>query len=78
MDSLPRIGIDWNNRYGDGYVLYLPCSTDDMKKQGIVLKEGLHVRIYGDAYEADAIITWYDNKFWLAKQIQGTFVERGE
>jgi hypothetical protein len=79
MEQLPRIGIDWNNRYGpDGYVLYLPCSTKDIEEQGIVLKEGLRVRIYGDVLEADAVITWYENKFWLAREVPGTLIEIGE
>jgi hypothetical protein len=75
MENLPRIGIDWNNCDGDAYALYLPCSTKDIEEQGFVLKEGLRVRIYGDVLEADAIITWYENKFWMAKQVPGTLIE---
>ena len=76
MPEIPRIQIDWNNNWGaSGYALYLPCSIHDIEEQKIELKEGLRVRIYGDVLEADAVITWYDNKFWLAKEIPGTLVE---
>ena len=79
MESLPRIWIDWNEGWGDDlYGLTLPYTIKHFDEQGIVMQEGLKIRLFGDELEADAVVVLHEynkHKFWCAKVVKGTMID---
>ena len=76
---LPEIHVDWNDNFGANCIaLDSDGSQLDIREQGIVLREGLRVRLYGDASEAEAVIRPFElnqHTFFVAEIIEGTFRE---
>jgi hypothetical protein len=79
MESLPRIWMDWNEGWGDNlYSLHLPYTLEHFAKQGIEMREGLKIRLFGDELEADAVVVHHEfnnHKFWCAKVVEGTMID---
>jgi hypothetical protein len=79
LKHLPEIHVDWNDAYGKNCVA-LDCdgSLQDIREQAIVLKEGLRVYLYGDMYEAEALIRPFELNgytFLVAEIVDGTHKE---
>jgi hypothetical protein len=77
MEALPKIQIDWNDNYGPHLMgLSSNFAQMDIREQGIILRNGLHVRLTGDDLEGEAVIEEFEghggHKLWVAKVIEGT------
>ena len=77
MNETLNIYGDWNDHYGNDQIgLNCRGALDDIQKQNIVFSEGLRVRLYGDALEAEAIITFRTlERVWVAELIKNTLRE---
>jgi hypothetical protein len=79
MEELPRIWVDWND-YCDncdkGTVwLGLDFTRKHFEKQGIPLREGLKIRLFGDDVEADAVVVRVKGGWeWGAEIVEGTLI----
>ena len=57
MEELPRIWVDWNDFCDKDTVwLGLDFIRQHFEKQGISIREGLKIRLFGDDVEADAVV----------------------
>lgn len=74
MAQIPEIYVDWNDGFGNDQI-GIDCvgSKEDIRKKGIILSEGLRVKLYGDELESEAIIKFRPKeKVWIAEIITGT------
>lgn len=80
MENLPRIWVDWNDAYSPTtFGLDLPNTIKDFEDQGLEMREGLKIRLFGDELEADAVVvkTTINGRtfFLVAEIVEGTLVE---
>jgi len=66
-----RIFTDFNARGDYGVPLYLPGSHKDILRKKIELREGLHVTVYDDTYQAEGIVHNTRGE-WYARIVDGT------
>ncbi len=75
MEALPRIWVDWNDFCEKDTVwLGLDYTREHFVKQGIPLREGLKIRLFGDAVEADAVVVAIPAWEWGARIVEGTMI----
>ena len=75
MKELPRIWVDWNDFLDTDVVdLGFAETKSDFEKQGIALKEGVKIRLYGDDVEADAVIVRLQNGLFGGRIVEGTLI----
>jgi len=66
-----RIWADFNALDGDLIPLDFEGSFRDIRRQKVELSEGLHVIVYDDTYQSEAIVEKVKGE-WLARLIPGT------
>ena len=66
-----RIWADFNALQGEYLALDFEGSFRDIRRQRVELSEGLHVIIYDDSYQSEAIVEKVKG-VWLARLIPGT------
>ncbi len=66
-----RIWADFNGIDGDRLALDVKGSIADIRRQGVVFREGLRIIVYDDGYQAEAIVERVEGE-WFARVIPGT------
>ena len=65
---MDKIWVDFNNIGVDGVRLICQGTLDDIKKNGIILKEGLRLIIWDEELLAESIVKFSSNdNCWVAK-----------
>jgi len=66
-----RIWADFNAQSGDLLPLDFKGSIRDIRRQNVELREGLHIVVYDDQYQAEATVVNVRGE-WYARIIEGT------
>jgi len=66
-----RIWADFTDLGGGLIPLDYKGSIRDIRRQNVVLREGLHIIVYDDTYQSEAIVEKIKEE-WLARLIPGT------
>jgi hypothetical protein len=67
--------VDWND-YCDKETVWLGLdyTREHFEKQGIAIREGLKIRLFGEDVEADAVVVSIAGWEWGAKIVEGTLI----
>jgi hypothetical protein len=66
-----RIWADFTDLGGGLIPLHYKGSIRDIRRQRVELREGLHIVVYDDTYQSEAIVEKVKGE-WLARLIPGT------
>ena len=66
-----RIWADFTDLGGGLIPLHYKGSTRDIRRQKVELREGLHIVVYHDTYQSEAIVERVKGE-WRARLIPGT------
>ena len=66
-----RIWADFTDLGGGLIPLDYKGSIRDIRRQNVVLREGLHIIVYDDSYQSEAIVEKKQGE-WYARLIPGT------